>query len=211
MSTKHVDATRELGHTTHPFMGLNLKRGLTASVLLVGIAWSYGAAAFLVADGSLTWSMPMREPHPARLHNLASYRFGPTLRASSYHRDEVSHHHPAFLIDGRAEPTLVEKWCSGSGDEAPWIEVAWNGPRRLSEVKIWHAGFRESAGDTIRRYRLSCISARQPARALQITSNTVPIATHALACSEASGVRIDWTPNVRGQRVRVYEIEAWGQ
>jgi hypothetical protein len=192
-------------------MALHARRVLVGCAVLGALAWSYGAAAFLIADGSVTWSMPAREPHPAGLHNLASYRYGPTVRASSFHRHDVFHHHPAFLIDEREAPTQVEKWCSGTGDAAPWTELSWDRPRQLSYVKIRHAGALEQELNTARRYRLSCLSARRPAPTLEVKSNTSAIATHALACPEARGVRIDWMPNVPGERVRVYEVEAWGQ
>jgi hypothetical protein len=192
-------------------MSLYAKRALVFCMVLVGVAWSYGAAAFLAADGSLTWTLPRQESPPEQAHNLAWFRFGPTLRASSFHRHDAAHHHPAFLIDGRAAPTLVEKWCSGILDKAPWIEISWGEPRQLSEVKIWHAGFREAAEHTLRRYRLGCLSAQEPAPSLQVTSNTNAIATHALPCRGARGLRIDWTPNVPGERARVYEVEVWGK
>jgi hypothetical protein len=192
-------------------MALHARRVLVGAAVLGALAWSYGAAAFLIADGSLTWSMPVREPHPAEAHNLVSYRYGPTLRASSFHRHDVYHHHPAFLVDERQGPTGVEKWCSGTRDAGPWIELSWDRPRQLSQVKIWHAGAFELAVHTVQRYRLSCLNARRPAPSLEITSNTSAVATHALVCPEAHGLRIDWTPNVPGERVRVYEVEAWGQ
>lgn len=190
-------------------MGLYAKRVLVV-VLLAG-AWSYGAMAFLAADGSLTWSLPARGSPPKQAHNLASYRFGPTLRASSFHRDYESHHHPAFLVDGRADPTSVEKWCSGNLDSKPWVELSWPEPRQLTKVTIWLAGSRESPVRTPRRYRLSCLSARRPAPTLAVTSNESTIATHVFACAEARGLRVDWSLDEPDEHACVYEIEAWGQ
>lgn len=190
-------------------MRISAKRVVLGLTMLVGAGWSYGAAAFLAADGSLTWTLPCRDPLPAQAENLASFRFGPTLRASSFHRDEVGHHHPVFLIDGKANPTEVEKWCSSRLDPDPWIEISWPQARSISTVKIWHAGFLEPPALTTRRYRLSCLSAQAEAPVVSITSNDSAIATHALPCKEARGIRIDWTPNLPGEPIRVYEIEAW--
>lgn len=192
-------------------MGLLVKRAVSGFLLLIGAAWSYGAAAFLAADGSLTWTLPQRAPLPTQADNLASFRFGPTLRASSYHRGEASHHHPAFLIDGRTAPTLLEKWSSGLLDREPWIEIEWREPRDLSMVQIWHAGVLEPPAFTIRSYRISCLGARAPAPSVWVTSNRSPIATHALGCRGARGVRIDWTPNAPGDVVRVFEVEVWSK
>jgi hypothetical protein len=192
-------------------MGVFAKRVLVTVVVLLAGGWSYGAMAFLAVDGSLTWSLPRRGIRPQEAHNLASYRFGPTLRASSFHRDYQAHHHPAFLVDGRAQPTSVEKWCSGIRDRTPWVEISWPEPRQLSEVTIRLAGSGDAPVRALRRYRLSCSSARGRTPTLAATSYENAITTHVFACPEARGLRIDWTLDQPDERACVYEIEAWGQ
>lgn len=175
------------------------------------LAWLVGAVLFVQADGSVTWRMPRARAPRAGPHNLALYELGPTIRASSYHRDVYSHHHPAFLVDGRAEPTVVEKWASAPQDAAPWIEIWWREPRTLERVRITHAGSVEGDELTVRRYRLICLSRHRDAPARTIRDNERAVAVHALACREARGVRIEWQPNQADDAVRVYEVQAWGE
>lgn len=188
---------------------IGLRRALVAGLLL---AWSIGAVLFLRADGSVYWSLPRAATPPRGEHNLAFYRWGPTLRASSYYREPFSHHHPIFLVDARAEPHEVEKWTSGFHDHDPWLELAWREPRQLARVVIYHAGWREHGDLTVRRYRMTCLQqggATGPS--LHVTDNHEAVATHPLACERAVGVRFEWTPNRPDDHVRVYEIEAWGR
>jgi hypothetical protein len=181
-------------------------------VTVVLAAWCVGALLFLRADGSLHWRIERSAAPPASEHNAAFYRFGPTLRASSYHREVPSPHHSIFLVDARAEPALLEKWTSDARDRAPWIEIGWREPRRLSRVVIYHAGWREHESLTVRRYRLSClVEGDVRAASLDVTDNVAAIATHPLACERARGLRIDWTPNDASDQVRIYEVEAWAQ
>lgn len=178
----------------------------------IGAAWLIGAALFLSADGSLSWTLARQVEPPPGEHNLAFYKFGPTLRASSYYRDSYSQHHPIFLVDGREQPHEIEKWVSGFHDRSPWVEIRWREPRTLARVVILHAGWRESEAYTVRRYTVSCVSdAVDPPPKLTVTHNEAPVATHALECARARGLRIEWTPNEFGDTTRVYEIEAWGQ
>ncbi len=184
--------------------------------------WLLGAILFLRADGSMTWRLPRlveargsaREQNsdgPTSERNLASFRFGPTVRASSYYRDVYAQHHPAFALDERAFPSLLEKWSSGLRDERPWLEVLWHQPHALRRVVIRHAGSVEANELTIRRYRLRCISQGSERIELEVRDNRAVVAEHALPCAQATGVRIDWQPNRRDGLVRVYELEAWGR
>lgn len=175
-------------------------------------AWAFGALLFLRADGSVHWPMPRSATPPVGEHNLAFFRYGPTLRASSYHRDGRSQHHPIFLLDARAEPHAVEKWTSNTRDEKPWIEIGWGEARRLSRVVIYHAGWREREKWTQHRYRLSClVEGGARATTLAVRDNRESVATHPLPCDGARGVRINFTPNTRHGQVRIYEVEVWGQ
>lgn len=179
---------------------------------VVAAAWLVGAALFLRADGSVSWSLERKQQPPATEHNLALLTWGPTLRASSYYQEAFSHHHPVFLIDARAQPHEVEKWTSGYHDPQPWTEIVWREPRRLERSVIYHAGWRESADWTIRQYRLVCLGQEgQHGKSVDVTDNTAAVATHALGCDAAYGLRIEWTPNAANDKVRVYEIEAWGR
>lgn len=183
----------------------------TAAITALAIAWSIGAALFVAADGSFSWTLPRRAEPPPGEHNLAFYRWGPTLRASSYFRDPLSYHHPAFLVDGRHLPHMIEKWASGFHDPQPWIEIHWREPRGLARVVIRHAGWRENPAWTIRRYRLACLTGRGSAPTLSVNDNDKAVAMHRLPCSQARGLRVDWTLNQPGDPARVYEIEAWGR
>ena len=182
------------------------------TIALPVLAWLIGAALFLRADGSIDWPLQRTSQPPESVHNLALYQWGPTLRASSYFRGALSQHHPIFLVDARDAPGEVEKWTSGVHDRQPWTEILWREPRRLERVVIRHAGTREAAQLTIRRYRLACLlEAGREGPAVSVTQNTESVATHPLACERARGVRVEWTANDPGDQVRVYEIEAWGR
>jgi hypothetical protein len=177
-------------------------------------AWFVGAVLFVRSDGSITLQLPRREQPPAHEHNVALYSFGPTLRASSYYREPSSHHHPAFLVDGRTQPSDVEKWASHWSDKRPWTELRWREPRTLSRVVIAHAGTVEIADYTAKKYRISCLTDGDGPRPepVMVAGNEQPIATHPLACKDARGIRIDWTrARKKHAIVRVYEIEVWGR
>lgn len=184
-------------------------------LLIVGLAasvsWLVGVALFAAADGSLSYSLPSLSAQPASEHNLASYRFGPTVRSSSFHRDPISHHHPAFLVDGRLHPTKLEKWSSASSDAGPWVELLWREERQLTRVVIHHAGSREDDALTVRDYTVSCLCAAPPCTQLRIRSNVQAVARHTLPCARATGLRIDWLVYKAREQVRIYEIEALGR
>lgn len=182
------------------------------AALLVALAaafWSLGLVRFLRAEGVVEYRRRADGPAAAGVHNLAALSRGPTVRASSVFRSPGAQHHPAFLVDGVASPALIEKWTSLPGDRQPWVEVRWRQPRRLHRVVLHHAGLREDAALTVKRYRLTCLGGAGNARA--VTDNVEAIAAHALPCLGAHGVRLDFAPNGPDQLVRLYEIEAWGE
>jgi hypothetical protein len=188
-----------------------LRDWLWLAAALPAGCWLLGAFLFVRADGSLIWRLPRLADGPAAEHNVASFRLGPTLRASSYYRDVLSQHHPAFVLDGRARPSRLEKWTSGLRDQEPWLEVSWHKPRALQRVVIHHAGSVEPDELTIRRYRLRCLTQSEKVE-LAVRDNRASVAEHAFACRGATGVRIDWQPNAGNDGlVRIYEIEVWGQ
>jgi hypothetical protein len=156
-------------------------------------------------------TLPTFAPHPTDEHNLAAAIYGPTIRVSSYYRDFSSQHHPAFLVDGRESPTLVEKWASDDGDAAPWVEINWKGSHHVSRIVIRHGGSVEPNDTTSRRYRITCLQSSGQNSTLKVEDNIARLATHDLDCPLALGVRFDFLPNTKKELTRIYEIEAWGR
>jgi hypothetical protein len=178
----------------------------------LALAWCVGLVLFILAGAHrpLTVSLPSLEPHPVGEHNLVAFRYGTVLRASSYHRTSGAQHHPAFLVDGRESPTMVEKWASDPTDPAPWVELLWSGERHVRRVRIQHAGAVEAAELTSRQYRIGCLASRPP-EPLLVTDNQAKVAEHTLDCAGARGLRIDFAPGAGDQLVRVFEVEVWGE
>jgi hypothetical protein len=114
-----------------------------------------------------------------------------------------------FLVDERRSPTLVEKWATAPYDRRPWVEIEWREPRDLERVIIRHAGTREGADLTVRRYVVRCLGSDAPS--VEVADNQDAVAVHALRCDGARGVRLELRPNKRDDLVRVFEIEAWGR
>lgn len=177
---------------------------------ILGLLWLFGAVRFLRADGVLSMTLPRREQPPRVEHNVASYRFGPTLRASSYYRDPVAQHHPMFLVDEH-DGSATEKWASAPRDRKPWVEISWREPRSISRVVVHHAGVLEQAGWTLRDYRLRCLFDGRVGPALEVRGNQSPVTEHAFRCEGARGLRSEWTPNAEGDVVRVFEVQVWGR
>lgn len=198
-------------HVTRRLWAMRRRLCLLAGGLLAA-AWIVGLWLFLRAGSHTpaTVILPARKPHPPGEHNLVQPSYGVELRASSYYRDRSSHHHPAFLVDGRPRPSLVEKWASDPTDAQPWIELLWTGERELSRVRVQHAGHVENGELTARRYTLTCLSPRAPPPLL-VTDNQASVSAHELPCSGARGLRIDFAPNRPGELVRVFEVEVWGR
>jgi hypothetical protein len=189
-------------------------RRRTIALVLAGVlaaAWGTGFFLFVGNKAVAVTAFPALEAHPTGEHNLVAYRLGTTVRASSYVRDPFAPHHPAYLIDGRAHPTLQEKWVSAPEDKHPWVELLWSGSRQVGRVVIRHAGSVEASALTAREYTLTCLQAQGAPPPLVARNNRAPVAEHALACSGARGVRVDFVPNRPGEMVRVFEIEVWGR
>jgi hypothetical protein len=155
--------------------------------------------------------LPSFAAHPTDLHNLAAAIYGPTIRVSSYYHDFPSQHHPAFLVDGREQPTRVEKWASEDGDASPWVEIKWQGSHHLFRVVIRHGGSVESDDTTSRSYSITCLHTSEQSSPLKVDDNAAKLAEHDLDCPAALGVRIDFVPNTKNALTRIYEIEAWGR
>lgn len=171
-----------------------------------------GMYRFAAAEGTVAWSVPRSARPPHEEHNLALFRWGPQVVASSYHRDPHMQHHPGFLVDGRVNPGLAEKWVSHPRDRAPWTEVRWSEARTIARVVIWHAGVLESAAMTGKNYLIRCLRDSGSSPSLKITGNVDPIATHTLACERAHGIRVEWSlDGLQDGLARVYEVEVWGR
>src|SRR5689334_18544062 len=110
---------------------LTVKRTALSACAAFAVAWSIGATRFLAADASIRLTLPRLAPPPAGEHNLALYRWGPTIRASSYRRDPESYAPPGFLVDGQQSPSRNEKWTSAANDRQPWVEITWREPREV--------------------------------------------------------------------------------
>jgi hypothetical protein len=174
-------------------------------------AWLFGLVRFVGATGQFEARLPRRLAPPAGEHNLAAQQYGPLLRASSYNRNPVSYHHPWFLVDGRAQPQLIEKWASAPRDRSPWVEIRWREPRQLDRVVLRHAGGLEGDHLTLRNYTLTCLREGGPPVTLQVRDNHARLASHPLACAGARGVRLDAQLPAATDIVRLYELEAFGQ
>jgi hypothetical protein len=200
-----------------PAPGRLRARIVTAVIIALAAAWLFGLTRFLQAAGRISITLPRQAPSPAEEHNLASWRWGPTVQVSSYHQDPFAHHHPAFLVDERIGPSLLEKWGSDPRDPHPWAEITWRQPRTLSRIVLRHAGEYEADSETLTHYTLTCLRDSGAAGPLardtevRVSDNKSRIAIHPLPCKDARGVRIDVNLNAPNTMARLYEIEAWGQ
>jgi len=173
--------------------------------------WLCGLVSFVTADGHIEIVLPRQRIPPADLHNLALWDLGPTIRASSFHGDWQSLHHPAFLVDCQWPADKVQKWVSAERDRHPWVELLWREHHNLERVVIRHAGVVEAEGLTADHYTLRCLTANGPGPSLEVSSNLDAVATHDLACAQARGVRIEFVPKDSKDIIRIYEVETWGR
>ncbi len=181
--------------------------------VLIGLAgaWLCGFVLFAFADGHIEVSLPRKRTPTGQVENLAAWDLGPTVRASSYFADWSGHHHPVFLLDGRAHPGVLEKWASSVHDRHPWVELLWREPHDLERVVLRHAGSVESQALTVHRFMAFCLTQTGLGPSVQVEDNQDAVATHALVCAQARGVRVEFEPNDANDIVRVYELETWGR
>ena len=185
------------------------QRMLRAAVRLALVVF-FAALVVFSANHPVLESVTLpREPHPPKEHNLAALDYGPTVRASSM--DRVYTFHPLYVVDGKTTPTPMEKWSSDAHDEHPWIEVRWDRSRAVTRVVLTHAGAVESPVYTMRNYEIRCLGAGD-GPSMKVTNNAQAVATHLLACPNASGVHISFDREAGARAVaRLYEVEVWGQ
>jgi hypothetical protein len=182
---------------------------LLLAAAAVAALWLFGLTRFLLADGAIVITLPRRQAPPTGEFDVAAWRFGPTIRVSSYDGYALGPHHPAFLIDERRTPALLEKWVSGPGDRQPWVELTWREPRTLSRIVLHHAGTREDPRFTLDGYTLTCLGS--DVAPLVITGNTDAVAVHPVDCPHAHGLRLQAQPKASPTPVRLFELEAFGQ
>jgi hypothetical protein len=186
-----------------------LRPWLLVALVPVGL-WLYGLAVFVARRAPFEAELPRRRQPPSELHNLSRWDFGPTVRASSFHADWLSHHHPLFLVDAKTSPDLVEKWASAQSDLHPWVEILWRESHTLERVVLRHAGSVEGNDLTAQRYRITCLRSGGNGPSVAVDSNTAAVATHDLHCDNARGVRIDLERKGK-ELVRLFEVETWGR
>ncbi len=181
---------------------------LRGGAAVFGLVFGAALVAFIAARPSVEARFPRRLQHPADLHNLASFEYGPVVVASSY--DTANHHHPAFLVDRRPHPTRLEKWVSDPADRRPWIEIMWGEPHDLVELVVVQGAAYESILRLTRRALVSCLRQGSTFEARTI-DDLAPVTRVALPCQAASGVRLDFSVRGGTDLVRLYEVEAWGR
>ncbi len=184
------------------------RAALRGGAVALGAVFAAALVAFVAARPSVEARFPARRPHPPDLHDLASFEYGPVVIASSY--EAAGHHHPAFLVDRRPRPTLLEKWASDPSDRRPWVEVRWGEPHDLVELVIVQGAAHESARYLTRRVLLTCLGpdGRFGTRRLD---DATAVTRAALPCPGATGVRLELDLDPGSDLVRIYEIEAWGR
>ncbi len=182
-----------------------------AAGALLTFCWLVGLARFIVARPSVELTLPRQAGWSPGDPHLAVLASGPTLRASSMERDVHAFHHVAYLVDGRARPTMNEKWASQVGDAVPWVELDFREPHHLERVVLRHVSDVEKEEQPVRKFRITCLRSGGHGPSIRVRKNRKKRSTHALDCPDALGVRVDFVPNEPGSRVVLYEIEAFGR
>lgn len=175
-------------------------------VLVLAIA----AFRFARATPTCTVTLPVQAAHPVETHDVASYRYGPTIVASSAMLGSL--HHPAFLVDDVQRPTMMMKWVSATGDAAPYVALRFRRAHALERIDVHLAGTRETPLLDVKRASVRCLGAgfRPEGRAHAMR----PEGSHmrqVLGC-RAHGVRVDFDLSVDAVDVaRIFEIEVLGR
>ena len=164
------------------------------------------AIAFALSHPPCAVELPAQLPHPNGEHDLAWFRYGPTVVAST--ADLSSFFHPAFAVDGMTDEPRAAKWVSQKWDRAPWLEVLFRGAHDVERVSLRFAGAQDGRAAPMRDYTIRCLGGTFPPLAIRGNREAAP--THALSCRGATGVRVDFA--LRGKEVaHLYEIEAVGR
>jgi hypothetical protein len=183
--------------------GVVARCGAFACVALFALA----LVAFVAARSNVEVRFPARRPHPPGLHDLASMEYGTVVTASSC--EPTGHHHPAFLVDRRPRPTLLEKWASDPADRHPWVEIRWGEPHDVTEVVVVQGAALENAR-YLTRFFLRCLGDASGSTARWV-NDVRPVGREVMPCPRARGIRLDFLLDAQSDIVRIYEIEAWGR
>lgn len=146
-------------------------------------------------------------PHAGQEINLASMWVGGSVSVSSY--DAFNRHHPSFAIDGRDQPTRLEKWLASADDASPWLAVRLPSPADVTSVTLDLVAAQEGRVQPTRWVRLTC-DGSQPAQRV-IPDNGEPRITVALSCPAATQVRVELRRQHRDEPVGLYEIAVLGE
>jgi hypothetical protein len=197
----HLSVALPIEHVSR--WGLLARCGTFAFLALFAVA----LAKFVAARPTVEARFPVRRPHPPGLHDLASMEYGPVVTASSC--EPAGHHHPAFLVDRRPRPTLLEKWASDPADRHPWVEIRWGEPHDVAEVVVVQGAAFENAR-YLTRFLLSCLG-DAPRSTARWVNDVTPAGREVMPCPGATGIRLEFFLDAQSDIVRVYEIEAWGR
>jgi len=162
-----------------------------------------GLIRFALAHPTLEVRFPRAAADPPGRHDLADFRYGPVVRASSAAWAE--HAHPGYVVDRVAAPSSREAWASAADDAAPWLEVELDRPRAIDEVVL-------ARPVPAHPYKLECFARATVVASTFVSDDRGARGRHPLACPGADRVRVTFAgagPD-RGGPVRVDELEVWG-
>jgi len=187
------------------------QRLLCIGSAIVGLVFCIAWVAFALSTPSFETVLPQRSEPRTGLRNLALFDEGLVVRVSSNER--FGRHHPAYALDGHPAAMSNQKWLSALGDKAPWLEVRFRAPRSIEHVGLRFTSPHEPHARVPQVYTFTCLKKHGRHKAVTIRNNTEASPTHALPCTQANGVRIDFPPHGRpaSDQVRVVEFQVWGQ
>lgn len=177
-------------------VAIRLTLAASAAVLMLALA------QFVVAHPTIETRFPRTSADPAERHDLADFRYGITLRASS--AAWADHAHPAYVVDRVASPSWRERWASASDDPAPWIEVEFDRKRAIDEVVLTRATPTPS-------FKIECYAGPSAVASLYVPAARELQTRHPMPCASADRVRITFSKDPRGAPVQLYELEVWGR
>lgn len=153
--------------------------------------------------------LPRKEapPHGQRF-NAASFRYGPTLRASSMHH--AGGHYLPFAVDEASSPPLQAKWASDANDRSPYFEVQFREPVRIESVVVALSGSHPSDNASNKRLEVQCLVAKKVVKTVPFTNNREPKVT-ATIDETCEAIHIPFRLDSSDDDIaRVFEVEAWG-
>jgi hypothetical protein len=177
-------------------LATRLTLGASAAVLAPALV------GFVVAHPAIETRFPRTATDPSDRHDLADFRYGVTVRASSAAWAE--HAHPAYVVDRVASPSWRERWASASGDAAPWIEVALDRERAIDEVVLARAA-------PTPPFKIECYAGPSAVASLHVPGAGELRTRHPVPCAGADRVRVTFSTPPGGAPVQLYELEVWGR